>query len=333
MVNNRPTFSWASETEISSVEWLWEPLIPLKMVTLVEGDGGDGKTSLLLALAAWLSVGKRPPVLKNGILYPQEPREPLNTFYATVENSASIMAIPRFLRNGGDRSHLAHSDGSDMFLIEDHIRAAIEFSNAKLVIFDPYTAFLPPDIGMGSIAKMRRLTKMLSRVAEETDTAIVLIGHMNKQTGQRDLHRGLGSVDISNSMRSILKVAVHSKEDNIRSVQVVKTNFDEGDMTPIYMGLDSSGAVLLLGTEKAEYHDTTETVYTDFVEENVPHKSKVEQAIDALNNLLASGDLPADEIRSKMKGLGVSERTLSRAKSQAGIKHYTRDGVSYWSSK
>ena len=46
---------WASETEIKTVDWLWKPFIPYGKVTIIEGDGGEGKTTAILAVAAMLS--------------------------------------------------------------------------------------------------------------------------------------------------------------------------------------------------------------------------------------------------------------------------------------
>lgn len=34
------------------VEWLWYPYIPYGKITIIEGDPGEGKTTLVLKLAA-----------------------------------------------------------------------------------------------------------------------------------------------------------------------------------------------------------------------------------------------------------------------------------------
>ena len=39
------------------VEWLWYPYIPYGKITIIEGDPGEGKTTLVLMLAAALSRG------------------------------------------------------------------------------------------------------------------------------------------------------------------------------------------------------------------------------------------------------------------------------------
>ncbi len=48
----------ASEIEPKEVKWLWYPYIPFGKVTLLQGDPGDGKSKLMLSIAALLSKGE-----------------------------------------------------------------------------------------------------------------------------------------------------------------------------------------------------------------------------------------------------------------------------------
>ena len=47
----------ASDITPKEVCWLWYPYIPFGKVTLLQGDPGDGKSKLMLSLAALLSKG------------------------------------------------------------------------------------------------------------------------------------------------------------------------------------------------------------------------------------------------------------------------------------
>ena len=38
----------ASEIEPKEVKWLWYPFIPYGKLTIIQGDPGDGKTTLVL---------------------------------------------------------------------------------------------------------------------------------------------------------------------------------------------------------------------------------------------------------------------------------------------
>ena len=49
----------ASEIEPKEVKWLWYPYILFGKVTLLQGDLGNGKSKLMLSIAALLSNGER----------------------------------------------------------------------------------------------------------------------------------------------------------------------------------------------------------------------------------------------------------------------------------
>lgn len=43
------------DIKTKSVEWLWYPYIPLGKITIIQGDPGGGKTTLILRLSSLLS--------------------------------------------------------------------------------------------------------------------------------------------------------------------------------------------------------------------------------------------------------------------------------------
>ena len=47
-----------SEVESQQIKWLWYPFIPYGRFTIIQGDPGDGKTTLGLNIAARLSKGE-----------------------------------------------------------------------------------------------------------------------------------------------------------------------------------------------------------------------------------------------------------------------------------
>lgn len=61
----------ASEIEPKEVKWLWYPYIPVGKVTLLQGDPGDGKSKLMLSIAALLSKGE-PLTVKGKCSYKLE---------------------------------------------------------------------------------------------------------------------------------------------------------------------------------------------------------------------------------------------------------------------
>lgn len=180
-----PIIKWGHETEIVPVSWLWKPFIPYGKVTIIEGDGGDEKTTMILTIAAMLSQDIEPPTLSRGHLLPSETCTPIATFSLTNEDEVADTSLVRYIRAGGDPQRFAYSAElqEHMTLAEDNLLSAIEQSNARLLIIDPFQAFLPEGTSMGSITKMRAIFTSLANVAKRTGVAIVLVGHLNKNEG------------------------------------------------------------------------------------------------------------------------------------------------------
>lgn len=63
-----------NEIETEEVKWLWYPYIPLGKLTIVQGDPGEGKTSVVLAVIAALTRGDALPECETAA-------EPMNVIY------------------------------------------------------------------------------------------------------------------------------------------------------------------------------------------------------------------------------------------------------------
>ena len=67
-----------SEVESQEVKWLWYPFIPYGKLTIIQGDPGDGKTTLVLNIAAKLSKGE-------SLDSDMDVQEPVNVIYQTAD--------------------------------------------------------------------------------------------------------------------------------------------------------------------------------------------------------------------------------------------------------
>lgn len=63
-----------SDVQSQTVDWLWYPFIPYGKLTIIQGDPGDGKTTLVLNIAAKLSKGE-------GLDNDMKVTEPVNIIY------------------------------------------------------------------------------------------------------------------------------------------------------------------------------------------------------------------------------------------------------------
>ncbi len=62
-MSNKPELKLINmaDVEATEVKWLWYPYIPYGKITIIQGDPGEGKTTLILNLAAMLSKGDKLP--------------------------------------------------------------------------------------------------------------------------------------------------------------------------------------------------------------------------------------------------------------------------------
>lgn len=168
--------------------------------------------------------------------------------YQCSEDGKGDTIKPRLEQAGADCNRVAFikDDNGELTLEDERIKTAINQIGAKMVVLDPIQAFIGHNGNMTNAVKMRETLSKLSKVAEETNCAIVLVGYMTKRSGGKQIYRGLGSIDIAATARSILMVSRDKEEPWKRYMFPVKSSLaPEGE--PIGFELDKEkGLVLLL---------------------------------------------------------------------------------------
>ena len=197
-----------SEINAEEVQWLWYPYIPLGKLTILQGDPGEGKTSFILAVIAALTRGEPLPECEQAA-------EPMNVIYQTAEDGLADTIKPRL-----DCTRVLVIDESkrELTLCDARLEEAIRRTAAKLIVLDPLQAYLGSNVDMHRANEVRPVLKRLSLMAERTQCAVILIGHMNKAQGLKSGYRGLGSIDFRASARSVLIVGRLKSGDALRVV-------------------------------------------------------------------------------------------------------------------
>ena len=301
-----------SEIPAKKVDWLWYPYIAYGKITLLEGDPGDGKSTFILQLAALLTTGKKLPDGTKG-------KRPINVIYQCTEDDPSDTIKPRLLKAGANCERVLYFPNEpDLALDDNRLPAAITKLNAKLVIFDPIQSFIPKDADMLNAIKMRSVMATLAKTAEQCRCAIVLVGHLNKDVGGKNIYRGLGSIDIAAVARSILLIARDSQSSSKRIMMQIKNNLGPEGADISFEFSDING-IVWHGCISAEGEQCQEDIV-----------SPAEKAKLAMRSLLAEKDVKSTDIMEHIKSLGISERTAKRAKSELGIETYKRGRSWYW---
>lgn len=305
-----------SEIQSQEVSWLWYPFIPYGKLTIIQGDPGDGKTTLVLNIAAWLSKGE-------GIDSEMKLSEPVNVIYQSAEDGLADTVKPRLELAGADCERILVIDEKEksLSMVDERLEKAIVQTKARMLILDPIQAYLGGGMDMNRANEVRDMTKKLGALAEKYQCAIVLIGHMNKAAGNKAAYRGMGSIDFFAVARSVLLVGRVEGEPNIRAVVQIKNNL-AAFVHPKAFALSEDGFQWL-----GDYEITADEVLGGIA----PKANKMEQAKRLLRELAMTSDaIQSNEIFDMADEQGISKRTLENAKRELGIRARKINNSWYW---
>lgn len=172
-------------------------------------------------------------------------------------------------------------------MADERLEEAIKRTNAKLLILDPIQAYLGGGMDMNRANEARDMTKRIGALAEKYKCAIVLIGHMNKASGNKAAYRGMGSIDFYAVARSVLLVGRVEGEPNLRAVVQIKNNLAAFGQAKAFE-LSEGGFEW-----KGDYEITADEVLGGII----PKTNKQEQAKELLKELAGENNrMPSSEI-------------------------------------
>lgn len=299
------------------VDWLWYPYIPYGKITLLQGDPGDGKSTFMLHIAAIISTGG---IFPDG----SQAAESHSVIYQCSEDNAADTIKPRLLAAGADCEKIAYivEDNQPLALDDPRIEEAVISSGARLVIFDPIQAYIPPESDMLNASKMRTVLRNLAGIAERNNCAVVLIGHMTKASGGKNLYRGLGSIDIAAISRSVLMIKRDEEEPDIRYMFPVKSSLAyEGKAVRFIF--DKDLGFRILGTCDMKLDNTDDRDKDEKI-------GKLQKAERLLRILLSDGSKPSKEVLRQMKQIDISERTVRSVVKKIGVQAFRKGSIWYW---
>ena len=316
-----------SDVVLARVAWLWKDRIALGKLNAIVGNAGLGKSTLALEIAARLTTGCDMPDGATGLPV-------ADVVVLSLEDGAADTIKPRLLRASGDsqRVHLLTSvrdeQGSPRLPTlpdnVDIVQALIETVDAKLLIVDPFSAYLSSDVNSWRDADVRRALAPLAKLADDLGIAVLLIIHLSKAKGVDPLHRVAGSIAMGAALRQIILVAEDPHDEDRRLVAQLKSNLAPRAKTLAY----TFGVADEWGAAPIEWAGETNHRIRDLLGSNQRRDSALERAKEILRTTLSVGPVLADEaIDEVMTFAHVSERTVNRAKSALGVVSYREGGL------
>ena len=180
-------------------------------VSLIAGDPGVGKSTLLLEVAhRWAQTGRR-------------------ALYVSGEESVGQIRM-RAGRTGCTHDEMYLAAESDVNTVLAHIEAV----DPSLVIVDSVQTMsaIESDGVVGGVTQVRAVTATLTAAAKSTGVAMILVGHVTKD----------GAIAGPRSLEHLVDVVLHFEGDRnsqLRMVRGVKNRFGAADEVGCFLMRDS----------------------------------------------------------------------------------------------
>ena len=313
--------TYYSDVKSEPVKWLWYPYIAIGKVTLLQGDPGDGKSTMMMNFIAELSKGGATP---DGVAFGR----PHKIIYQCSEDKACDTIKPRLEAAGADCRNIAFINEEvheGLTLDDERIRNAIIEASPKLVVIDPIQSYIENDSDMQIAVRARKIMRRIGMWASTYNCAIVLIGHLSKKESGKEIYRGLGSIDLAASVRSVLHVQRNPDDEDIRIVKQIKNNLAPKGKDLHFEIRSSTGFRWLEESEAVEVPTVTIEPTGSFIP-----KSKHELAAMLIKKALANGPMESMEIKKLMAEYRIGDKTMNEVKAELGIKPYRKMRSWYW---
>jgi hypothetical protein len=302
------------------VRWLWPGRIPLGKLTVLDGDPGVGKSTLMLTIAAKVTTGSPFP---DGTC-----PEPADVILLSAEDEIADTIRPRLAAAGADLTRAwvlpdVREEGEPPRPPElprdlDRLEAMTKDRAAALVVIDPLMAFLAGQVDAHRDQDVRRVLASMAAMAARTRAAVVIVRHMNKSAGGNPLYRGGGSIGIVGAARAGLLAAPDPDDDGRRVLAMTKSNLAAMPEALAYrLVTDDLHGVARVVWDGVTPHTAAELlrVRRDGPDDQAPARSDAEKV---LREILSDGPVPAKEVKALARDAGIAERTLDRAREAIG---------------
>ena len=319
-LRKRPVIVRMQDVQPELVSWLWQDRIPLGKLTLLDGDPGLGKSTIMFDLAARVSTGAQmpddSPGLSGGVVI------------LTAEDGLADTVVPRLNAAGANLDRIVVLKAVHLKDVErppsipedlDAVQEAIAMVDAKLVIVDPLVAYLSGDVNSWRDQDVRRSLHPLANLADEMRIALVAIRHLTKGSGGHAVYRGGGSIGIIGAARSGLLVAKDPDDETGRVLAVVKSNLapEAPSLSYHIETAENATSRIVWGGESPHSANALVAAFGDPEEQTA-----LGQAKTFLLEELADGPRPAKEIQRTARDAGIADRTLKRARHVLAVESY-----------
>lgn len=308
-----------ADVAAETVAWLSPGRLARGKITVLDGDPGLGKSTLV---ADWAAALTRGAALPGGA-----PADPAGVVLLSAEDGLGDTIRPRLEAAGADLARVLAVTGiadeglerlpsfpDDLPFIEE----AVARVDAALVVVDPLMAYLGPEVNSFRDQDVRRALAPLAALAERTGAAVLVIRHLNKAAGGAALYRGGGSIGIIGAARCGLLLAADLDDPERRVLAPTKSNLAVPPPALAFRLETAPGAQVARVAWLGEVACRADQLLAAPPDEDA--RDALEEARAFLRELLADGPVAAETARAEARKAGIAEATLRRAKAGLGVR-------------
>ena len=294
----------AAEFGDDNTKWIMYPYIPIGDYTVLMADGGTGKTILCCGIAAALSRGKslpsevvsECPAPSNVLIISAEDRGELHK-KRLISSGADLEKV--FILDCMDSEGMNFTEGYDDFI------ATIRHYKPRLVIIDPWHAFLGANVDINRVNAVRPVFQRLANMAKVCECGMILVSHVNKRAqGENANNAATGSTDFINAARSAMRVIFNDlpSEKDTRIVVHTKSNYSEAGKSIKYR-ITADG-----GCQWAGFSDITRKTLEDAARfRKTPNEVLNQQAEQEETNFALIAALREKAVKGKTVNISYDE--------------------------
>jgi putative DNA primase/helicase len=317
-----------ADVKPTSIDWLWQNWIALGKVSVLAGDGGRGKSTILCDLTARATTGN---------IWPDGGARcaPASVIILAAEDDVGDTLAPRLLAAGADlarvfvirsvRDESQRRRGFNLQADLERLEAEIrKHDNVRMIIIDPVSSYLGK-VDSHKNSDVRGVLEPLGEMASRLSVAVLCNNHFSKGGGSAN-SRIIGSVAFTAQARAVFIVTPDEADETRLLLIPSKMN-----IAPIKFGLAYriEGCLIQydggdIATSRIMYESTPITISADqalaALDGNSENWSEKSEAIDFLADALRDGPVSAKDIKKEAAAAGISPKSLRSARESLGVK-------------
>lgn len=314
-----------ADVQPEAISWLWPGRIALGKITLIAGDPGLGKSLLTATMSAIVSKGLAWPL--DDTLSPigsvvllsaeDEPGDTIRPRLDAAEADSKRIHVLQFIKDvdvKGAPTQRMFSLKRDIAVLETLLSKRPE---CRLLVIDPISAYLEGADSHNN-TDVRGLLAPLAKLAADHSIAVVLVQHLNKNSGSSAMYRSMGSVAFIAAARAAYIVTKDHQNPERRLVMPVKNNLAKDNTGLAYSVITAENGAPLIVWESEPVTITADEALAP--SDSNDEKTDGDWATEVLKDILLDGPMQVVDVNSEAKSAGISQKSLRRAKEKLGIK-------------